>query len=69
MARPEKTETEAPRRAIEAWAEEKRAEAWRLAAARAMRGWAIGRELTEQEFDAAMKAAGEIRIGYDLSKE
>jgi hypothetical protein len=56
------------RRPFEAWVLAKKPEAWRAAAARAMRGWAIGFEVTETQFDEAMTAAGEIRIGYDLTR-
>jgi hypothetical protein len=62
VATPERRPPE--RRAFEAWVEAKRPEAWRSAAARAMRGWAIGREVTEAEFDEALEAAGAVRIGY-----
>ncbi len=34
-------------------------EYWRFAAARAANGWPEGKEMTEAEFDAAVKAAGE----------
>lgn len=34
-------------------------EFWRFAAAKAMHGWPEGRELTETDFDAAVKAATE----------
>jgi len=34
-------------------------EYWRFAAAKAGNGWPEGKELTEEEFDAAIKAAGE----------
>jgi hypothetical protein len=56
------------RRTFEAWAAEKKTAAWQAAAARAMRAWAIGREVTEAEFDEAVRAAGEIRLGYDLTR-
>ncbi len=56
------------RRPFEAWVEAKRPELWRAAAARAMRGWAIGREVTEVEFDESLKAAGEVRLGYSFTR-
>lgn len=34
-------------------------EYWRFAAAKASCGWPEGKEMTEEEFDAAIKAAGE----------
>lgn len=55
--------SDAERRPFEAWVEEKRPAAWLAAAARAMRGWPIGREVTEAEFDAAITAAGTIPLG------
>jgi hypothetical protein len=57
-----------PRQPFETWVATKKPEPWRAAAARAMRGWAIGREVTEAEFDEALKAAGEIVCGYDLTR-
>lgn len=63
-----KTETPAARRPFEAWAADKKPAAWQAAAARAMRGWAIGREVTEQEFDDSIQAAGKITLGYDLTR-
>jgi hypothetical protein len=56
------------RRPFEAWAAEKKPAPWQAAAARAMRGWAIGREITESEFDDAITAAGSITLGYDLKR-
>jgi hypothetical protein len=58
-----------PRRAFETWVDEKKPAAWLAAAARAMRGWAIGREVTETEFDTALADAGSVRIGYALNRE
>jgi uncharacterized membrane protein AbrB (regulator of aidB expression) len=57
-----------PRQPFEKWAEAKKPAAWLVAAARAMRGWAIGREVTEAEFDDAIHAAGTITLGDDLKR-
>jgi hypothetical protein len=51
-----------PRRPFETWVAEKKPAAWLAAAARAMQGWAIGREVTEPEFDDALKAAGSAEM-------
>lgn len=48
------------------WAAKKKPEAWKLAAAAAAGKWELDTgfpEMTEAEFDAAIQAAGEIRIG------
>jgi hypothetical protein len=55
------------RKPFETWVEAKKPPAWLAAAARAMRGWPIGREVTEQEFDDALEAAGQVAIGYELT--
>jgi hypothetical protein len=55
------------RKPFEIWAAEKKPAPWQANAARAMRGWAIGREITEAEFDDAIQAAGQVAIGYDLT--
>lgn len=52
------------RRPIEGWAKAKQPELWRYRAAKALRDWPIGAEVTEAEFDEALKAAGEISLGY-----
>lgn len=36
---------------------------WKYAAAKAMRGWVIGFEVTEEEFDAAVNDAAGVVIG------
>lgn len=56
------------RKTFETWAAEKRPAAWLTAAARAMRGWAIGREVTEAEFDDAIHAAGSVTLGHDQTR-
>lgn len=48
---------------VEQWAAEKATPDWLLAAARAGNRWPVGRELTEQEFDAAIEAAAHTQIG------
>jgi hypothetical protein len=58
----------AARRPFETWATEKQPAPWQAAAARTMRGWVIGREVTEAEFDDAIKAAGSIVLGHDLTR-
>lgn len=47
---------------VEAWAEKKRPEDFVLAAARALKGWAIGKEVAEEDFDEALKSAGAVQL-------
>lgn len=54
---------EPQRKPFEEWVAEKKPAAWLAAAGRAHRGWAIGREVTEADFDAALKDAGAVVIG------
>jgi hypothetical protein len=51
-----------PRRPFEEWVAAKKPAAWLAAAARAMQGWAIGREVTEHQFDKALEAAGAVTM-------
>lgn len=51
------------RKPYEEHAAEKQTAPWLVAAASSMRGWAVGREVTEAEFDKAISAAGAVRIG------
>jgi hypothetical protein len=55
---------EPARKPVETWAEEKRTPAWLLAAARVHENWPVGRELTEAEFDTALKRVASVRLGY-----
>lgn len=46
---------EAPlRRAFEAWAADRKTDAWKVNAAKHLRGWPIGAEVTEDEFNQAV---------------
>lgn len=47
---------------VEVWAAEKKPEDFLLAAARALKGWAIGKEVSEEDFDAALVAAGDVQL-------
>jgi hypothetical protein len=55
---------EVVRKPIEIWAEEKGTPAWLVAAARVHENWPMGRELTEAEFEAALKRVSSVRVGY-----
>lgn len=46
---------------FEQWAEEKKTADWLAAATKAAKGWAIGKELEEADFDAAVSATGDFR--------
>jgi hypothetical protein len=47
---------------IEHWAEKKQLPAWQFAAAKAHEGWPQGFEVTEDEFDEAVRAATGIAL-------
>jgi hypothetical protein len=62
---PESTPAAEPiRRSYEDWATDKIPEAWALAAAKTLMSWPVGREVTEAEFDEAIRTAKAIQIGY-----
>jgi len=53
-------------RPVSEWVRAKKPEAWKLAAAAQAGKWELGTgwpAISEEDFDAAIKAAGEIRIG------
>ena len=54
---------ETRRKPYEEWVALKQPAAWLAAAGRALRGWAIGKEVTEADFDAALHDAGAVAIG------
>ena len=49
-----------PLRSVEAWAEEKQTESHWLAAARYASRWGLGREVSEEVFDAAIASVQSI---------
>lgn len=57
MAKEDKAKEETPVRPIEEWREQLGTPDWLFAAARAKRGWPQGREVSEAEYRAAIKAA------------
>ncbi|MFN7131602.1 MAG: hypothetical protein ACK4N5_05930 [Myxococcales bacterium] len=57
-----KTKSKGERRTVEAWATEKATPAWLFAGAKAGERWAIGAELTEDEYTAAIQKAASITI-------
>lgn len=48
------------RKPVESWARELGTEDWLFAAAKMHARWPTGREVTRSEFDAAVKAAGDV---------
>jgi uncharacterized membrane protein AbrB (regulator of aidB expression) len=52
-----------PRQPVEHWAQAHGTPTWLLAATRAANGWAIGREVTEQQFLSATQAFADSRVG------
>jgi hypothetical protein len=59
----EKKPAAAPRKTVEVWAAEKKTPAWLFAGAKAGNRWPIGRELEEAEYDQAVHAAANVKIG------
>lgn len=58
-----KGQPQAPtRKPIEEWAREKGTAAWLFAGAKAGEGWAVGAELTESEYTAAIAKAASITL-------
>lgn len=47
----------APLRAFEDWARAKKTAAWEVAAAKAMHRWPVGKEMSEADYDKAIKDA------------
>jgi hypothetical protein len=47
---------------FEQWAKAKRTEAWWVAGAAMHAGWAVGREVTEADYDAAVDAAKKVEV-------
>lgn len=56
------------RKPIEGWAQEKGTAAWLFAAAKALRAWAVGQEVSEQDFDEAVADAGSVAIGVTSAR-
>lgn len=54
---------QAQRRAWEIWAADKKVPHWKADAARHGRGWPLGQEVTEDEFNQAVYDAFNSRIG------
>lgn len=50
------------KRTAEGWADEKKVPAWQFAAAKAHESWPQGYEVTEEEFEQAVKAACGIAL-------
>ena len=70
MATWEDSETPPPPKAssdkpitVEAWAATKNTPAWLFAAAKALHGWPIGKELDESDYTEAIDAAANVKIG------
>lgn len=60
----EKPEVQQPaHRTFEEWAQAAGTATWLAAATRACKRWPVGKELTQQEFDEAVREAASIRIG------
>ena len=56
------TDTSAPRhhQPLETWVVSKQTPGWLLAAARVLHRWPTGKELSEEQFEAGLKAAREL---------
>lgn len=58
-----KTEAEAVvKKTVEQWRDEKLPSVWKHAAAAAHNAWPVGKELTSEEYDAALERAATIPI-------
>jgi hypothetical protein len=53
------------RKPAEQWATAKQ-HTWQFAAAKAFRQWPVGAEVTEKDYDVAVKEASEQRLGYSV---
>jgi len=62
VARPAESAPPQTTQPFEAWAKAKRTERWWVASAAMHAGWAIGREVREADFDAAVRAAKAIEV-------
>lgn len=51
------------KKSAEQFAADKGTPAWLFAATKALNAWPVGKELTAAEYDAAVKAALDVRIG------
>lgn len=61
MPKREEVQEGAARLPVEEWAARKGTPTWLLAAARVKAGWALGQEVTEEEYDRAVRLAeGEV---------
>lgn len=57
------------RKDVDAWAREKATPVHFLVGAKVLHGWAKGRHVTEAEFDAALSAATNLRVGGSPSSQ
>lgn len=62
-AAPQPSPEEPPRKTVEDWAKAHDVSAWNLAGARVLLGGGIGRLVTEQQFNEAVKAFTTIKVG------
>lgn len=51
------------KKAVEAWAKERKTPAWLFAAAKQKHGWAQGKQVTEETYVAAVAETAKHRIG------
>lgn len=64
MVREEADHAVGMRRTVEDLAKAKDTPPWLFAALKALRGWAVGQEVTEAQYDAAAHEAAHVEIGY-----
>jgi hypothetical protein len=70
MAKPKPTDPpDAPalppvRQPVEFWCAARRPAPWKHAVAAVLHAWAVGEELTEAEYVAAIDAASNLKLGY-----
>ena len=56
------TQSDAPKRTVEAIASERATPSWLFAAAKALHAWPNGMEVTDEEFAVALVAAANVQI-------
>lgn len=49
--------------AFELWVEQQKVAPWLAAAAKALRGWGEGQQITESDFTNAVRKAADVRLG------
>lgn len=62
-AEPSQAAGDVEKKSAELWAKEKNTPNWLFAGTKALHAWPVGKELTAADYDAAISAALDVRIG------